>query len=142
MKQASFQLNIAELLPSCSLPGFKHCFADNFSGLWPVFDVVCESGLTFSHINGLCSLLFAVAGSTCYACAHLLHRNKLDDCYVQNLMISIRTDEGGHGRNTLVNTTLKVFDKAGGILQERELETAEDLKAALEAYFGIVPLIS
>ena len=61
---------------------------------------------------------------------------------MQNLMISIRTDEGGHGRNTLVNTTLKVFDKAGGILQERELETAEDLRAALESYFGIVPLTS
>ena len=142
MKQASFQLNIAELLPSCSLPGIKHCAADNFSGLWSAFDVACESGLEFSPINGLCSLLFVVAGSICSACAHLLHRNELDECCAQNLMISIRTDEGGHGRNTLVNTTLKVFDKAGGILQERELETAEDLRAALESYFGIVPLTS
>ena len=142
MKQASFQLNIKKLLPSCSLPGIKHCFADNISGLWPVFDVVCESGLEFSHINGLRSLLFAVAGSVCSTCAHFLHRNELDDSCAQNLMISLRKDEGGHARNTLVNTTLKVFDKAGGILQERELETAEDLRAALESYFGIVPLTS
>ncbi len=54
-------------------------------------------------------------------------------------MISIRNDQGGHGRNTLINTTLKVFDKEGDILQEKELGDAEELKAALEEYFGIVP---
>ena len=71
--------------------------------------------------------------------ANLLHCDELDNVCVQNLMISIHTDEGGHARNTLINTTLKVFDKAGDILQERELETAEDLRAALQTYFGIVP---
>jgi hypothetical protein len=54
-------------------------------------------------------------------------------------MISIKNDEGGHGRNTLINTTLKVFKEDGDILQEKELGSAEELKAALEEYFGIVP---
>ena len=142
MEQASFLL----ILQNCCPPAVCQALSIALQTtslvsvqylMWNV-SLVLES-LT---INGLRSLLFAVAASICSACAHLLHRDELYDCCAQNLMISIRTDEGGHGRNTLVNTTLKVFDKAGGILEERELNTAEDLRAALESYFGIVPLTS
>ena len=60
MKQASFRLSIAAiLLPSCSVPGIKHSFADKFSGLWLIFDAACQSFATTSHlmVSAACLLL-------------------------------------------------------------------------------------
>ena len=46
---------------------------------------------------------------------------------------------GGQGRDTLLNTTLKVFGKDGMLVKDRELETAQDLRDALKTHFGIIP---
>ena len=58
---------------------------------------------------------------------------------LQDLIISVRNACGGQGRDTLLNTTLKVFGKDGMLVKDRELETAQDLRDALKTHFGIIP---
>ena len=57
---------------------------------------------------------------------------------LQDLIISVRNACGGQGRDTLLNTTLKVFGKDGMLVKEKELETVQDLRHALRTHFGII----
>ena len=54
---------------------------------------------------------------------------------LQSFVASLRNEDGG--RTTLTDTTLKNFDAEGSV-QERELETADEFREALEIHFGIV----
>lgn len=58
---------------------------------------------------------------------------------LQTLRLSIRTDGGGHGRTTMINNLLKVFDREGQLVEQRELQSVEEFKDALASHFGIVP---
>ena len=58
---------------------------------------------------------------------------------VQDLIISVRNGNGGQGRDTLLNTTLKIFGENGMLAKDKELETVQDLRDALETHFGIIP---
>ena len=46
-------------------------------------------------------------------------------------------DYGGQGRDTLLNTTLKIFGKDGMLVKDQELETPQDLRDALKTHLGI-----
>ena len=54
---------------------------------------------------------------------------------LQSFVASLRNEDGG--RTTLTNITLKNFN-AEGSMQERELETVDEFREALEVHFGIV----
>ncbi len=58
---------------------------------------------------------------------------------MQKLKLSIRTDDGGHGRTTILGTHLKAFGKEGDLVSEREVQNVHELKEVLEAHFGIIP---
>lgn len=58
---------------------------------------------------------------------------------VQDLIISVRNGYGSQGRNTLLNTTLKIFGKDGKLMKDKELETVQEFRDALRIHFGIVP---
>ena len=58
---------------------------------------------------------------------------------MQKLKLSIRTDDGGHGRTTILGTHLKVFGKEGDLVSEREVQDVHELREGLEAHFGIIP---
>ena len=58
---------------------------------------------------------------------------------LQDLIISVRNGYGGQGRDTLLNTTLKVFGKDGMLVRDKEMETVQDLRDALKTHFGIIP---
>ena len=58
---------------------------------------------------------------------------------MQKLKLSIRTDDGGHGRTTILGTHLKVFGKEGDLVSEREVQDVHELREVLEAHFGIIP---
>ena len=57
---------------------------------------------------------------------------------MQDLIVSVRNGYGGQGRDTLLNTTLKVFGKDGVLVKDKELETAQDLRDSLKTHFGII----
>ena len=58
---------------------------------------------------------------------------------LQTLRLSIRTEDGGHGRTTMINNLLKVFDREGQLVEQREVDSVEGFKDALASHFGIVP---
>ena len=58
---------------------------------------------------------------------------------MQGLRLSIRTDEGCHGRTTMLGTHLKVFGKEGDLVTEREIPNVHEFREALETHFGIIP---
>ncbi len=51
----------------------------------------------------------------------------------------MRNDYGGQGRDTLLNTTLKIFGKDGMRTKGKELENVQDLRDALEPHFELIP---
>ena len=51
----------------------------------------------------------------------------------------MRNTYGGQGRDTLLNTTLKIFGEDGMLAKDKELKTVQDLRDALETHFGIIP---
>ena len=75
-------------------------------------------------------LLCCLAPTASLMCLHLR---------MQKLKLSIRTDDGGHGRTTMLDTHLKVFGKEGDLVTEREIQDVHELREAMEAHFGIVP---
>lgn len=58
---------------------------------------------------------------------------------VQDLIVSVRNGYGSQGRNTLLNTTLKIFGKDGKLVMDKELENVQEFRDALKNHFGIVP---
>ena len=56
---------------------------------------------------------------------------------MQGLRLSIRADDGGNGRTTMLNKNLKVFDMSGDLAEERDIETAVEFKQVLDNCFGI-----
>ena len=73
----------------------------------------------------------ALVGPNCISYVLLLR--------MQKLKLSIRTDDGGHGRTTILGTHLKVFGKEGDLVSEREVQDVHELREVLEAHFGIIP---
>ena len=57
---------------------------------------------------------------------------------MQELMVSIQNDCGQHGRTTLLNTHLKIFDVEGELTEERHLDTPAEFEEALRVHFSIV----
>ena len=84
------------------------------------------------------SLSFCLTGARGYTNMTLKVTAEKVRIWVQGLRLSIRNDCGGHGRTTMLNTHLKVYDREGKLVEERHLETPAEFEDVLSSHFGIV----